>query len=66
MEALLRDIKGKFILSLNDRPEVREVFGKFQIHSVDLAYTAKRDATVRHSELLITNYEVNEKVSVKS
>jgi DNA adenine methylase len=66
MAERLGRIKGRFILSLNDRPEVREVFGRFRIQSVDLAYTAKRDATIRHRELLITNYDCNEKVSVKS
>jgi DNA adenine methylase len=55
----LGQIKGRFILSLNDRPEVREVFAQFRLESVDLAYTAKRDATVRHRELLITNFEPN-------
>ena len=31
MTELLRAIKGRFILNLNDRPEVRELFGEFQI-----------------------------------
>jgi DNA adenine methylase len=61
MAERLGRIKGRFILSLNDRPEVREVFGQFRIRSVELAYTAKRDATVRHPELLITNFAANEK-----
>jgi DNA adenine methylase len=51
----LRHLKGKFILSLNDRPEVRQLFAGFRIKSIDLAYTAKRDTTVRHRELLIMN-----------
>ena len=50
-------IKGKFILSLDDRPEVRELFKEFRIEAVDLAYTAKRDTKVRHAELLILNFE---------
>ncbi len=57
MEARLRRLEGKFILSLDDRSEVRELFAKFQMQTVDLAYTAKRDTRARHRELLITNFE---------
>src|SRR5580658_10379171 len=35
----LRRLTGKFILSLNDRPEVREVFREFEIESVQVTYT---------------------------
>lgn len=56
MEQRLRVLKGKFILSLDDRPEVRELFAHFQMESVDLAYTAKRDTRARHAEVLITNF----------
>lgn len=59
LENRLRALKGKFILSLDDRAEVRELFAKFQMQTVDLAYTAKRDVRVRHKELLITNFEPN-------
>jgi DNA adenine methylase len=52
----LEKVKGKFILSLNDRPEVREVFGKFRVEMVELAYTATSDPSERHRELLIMNY----------
>ncbi len=57
MAGRLKELKGKFILSLDDRAEVREVFREFRMQAVDLAYTAKRDATVRHKELLITNFD---------
>lgn len=57
LERRLRALKGKFILSLDERSEVRTLFAKFKMQTVDLAYTAKRDARVRHKELLITNFE---------
>ena len=57
MEQRLCGLQGKFILSLDDRAEVRELFAKFQMQTVDLAYTAKRDTRVRHRELLITNFD---------
>lgn len=35
---LLAGLKGRFILSLNDRPEVRELFAQFAIEEVTLNY----------------------------
>jgi DNA adenine methylase len=35
----LATIKGRFMISLNDRPEVREIFSGFPIARVDLTYT---------------------------
>src|SRR5882724_571066 len=40
LTARLGALRGKFILSLDDRPEVRELFGRFEFERVDLAYTA--------------------------
>jgi DNA adenine methylase len=60
----LRNLKGKFILSLNDRPEVREVFGQFRMQTVELAYTAKRDTRARHKELLMMNFGPNDSPTV--
>ena len=57
MEKLLTGLKGKFILSLDDRPEVRAVFARFRMQAVELAYTAKRDTSARHKELFITNFD---------
>ena len=56
MERRLGALQGKFVLSLDDRAEVRDLFARFQMRKVDLAYTAKRDTRGRHSELLITNF----------
>jgi DNA adenine methylase len=49
-------LKGKFVLSLDDHPEVRKLFGHWNLVPVDIAYTAKRDARKRFGELLITNF----------
>ena len=56
MEEHLRNIQGKFILSLDDRPEVRTLFARFHMQAVELAYTAKRETGVRHKELFISNF----------
>lgn len=39
MAERLGSIKGRFMISLNDRPEVREIFSAFPISRVDLTYT---------------------------
>lgn len=57
LEERLRRLQGKFILSLDDRPEVRQLFAHFHIERVEMAYTAKKNATIRHNEVLITNFE---------
>lgn len=49
----LTDLKGRFLLSLNDTPEVREIFRGFQLSGVDLAYTAQARPGRRYRELLI-------------
>jgi DNA adenine methylase len=53
----LRKLKGRFILSLNDRPEVRETFADFRIAECTIAYTAKKNASKRYGEVLITNFK---------
>lgn len=55
MAERLRKLKGMFVLSLNDLPEVRKIFADFAISEIDLVYTAQRTAGKRFQELLITN-----------
>ncbi len=56
MAEILHGIKGKFVLSLNDVPEVRAIFKGFKIRGIDLHYTAQKIAGRRFKEVLITNY----------
>jgi DNA adenine methylase len=53
----LKEIRGKFILSLNDVPEVRRLFRAFYIQGVELHYTSQKAAGKRYKEVLITNFE---------
>jgi DNA adenine methylase len=51
----LAGIKGKFILSLNDTPGVREVFKAFDIEAVQTKYTCSNGKNMPAGEVLITN-----------
>ncbi|WP_287601175.1 DNA adenine methylase [Thiothrix sp.] len=52
----LSRIKGKFLLSLNDTPEVREIFGGFTLETVDTSYSTGSSGPKKVTELLIRNY----------
>jgi len=57
LNSLLKGIKGKFIMSINDTKEIRQTFREFQIEQVKTTYTAggaHRKKPVK--ELLITNF----------
>lgn len=52
---LLKAIKGRFILSLNDRPEVRDIFSAFEIEAVETTYTIAKANSKKVGELIISN-----------
>ena len=54
----LTKVRGKFVLSLNDVPQVRALFGPFHIQSVELHYTSQSSAGRRYREVLITNFRM--------
>jgi DNA adenine methylase len=56
LEHRLRSLRGRFVLSLNDVPEVRKLFSKFRFQEITLHYTSQRKAGKRYPELLITNF----------
>jgi DNA adenine methylase len=53
---VLRTVKGKFLLTLNDVPEVRKIFRHFRMQSVELAYTTQKHAGRRYREVFIMNF----------
>jgi len=57
LAGLLQSIKGKFILTVDDVPELRELFSRSKITEVEIPYTAQREAGKRYRELIITNFE---------
>ena len=50
---VLRDIKGKFILSLNDHPEIRKVFKDFDLKPVKIRYSVSAKQSTEGAELII-------------
>ena len=58
MAARLRTIRGKAIVSLNDHPDIREVFAGFHIETTDIYYTVGGGSGVRRNELLIFSWDV--------
>ena len=58
MARLLRTIKGKAIISLNDHPDIREVFAGFHMEATDIKYTVGGGAGVQAGELLIFSWDV--------
>lgn len=56
MARALAGLKGRFILSLNDRPEVREIFAGFQIASVATAYGLTGKGATAASEVIIQGH----------
>jgi DNA adenine methylase len=56
MAAALEGLKGKSILSINDTPETRKLFGAFTVEPVNLNYTAAREGSTPAAELLVRNF----------
>ena len=56
LEERLHPLQGKFVLSLNDLPDVRKLFHRFKFSEIELAYTAQMTAGKRYREVLITNF----------
>jgi DNA adenine methylase len=54
--SLLKNLKGRFLLSLNDMPEVRRIFNDFKIQGLTLSYSSQRKAGKVFKEVLISNY----------
>ncbi|MBY0754523.1 DNA adenine methylase [Clostridium sardiniense] len=54
----LKNLKGKFLLTINDNPKVREWYKDFNIEEVEVNYSVSREAKARknYKELIITNY----------
>ena len=59
MAERLATIQGKFLLSLNDTQEIRNVFAAYRIKGVETTYTVIKGGTSQASEVLIANYDLD-------
>ena len=55
---MLGRLKGKFLLTLNDLPPVRDLFSGFHQKPISLSYSAANLPGRRYAELLISNYKI--------
>ena len=61
MADVLGSIKGRFIMSINDVPEIRDLFARFHLTEVRTSYTISRtanDGAKTRAELLISNFVI--------
>lgn len=62
---LSNKFEGKFILSYNDTPEIRNLYSQFKIRNLDIIYQAanrpqvNKDLSGKKSELIIANFNAN-------
>jgi DNA adenine methylase len=61
LAATLRNIKGKFLLSINDHKTIRELYKGMAVRTITTKYTISRDVAAKlrdRAELLISNYRL--------
>jgi len=63
---VLAQIQGRYLLSINDHPDIRELYKGFNIEEVSVRYSVSRkDKSTLKKELLISNYCNNEMVNIQ-
>lgn len=60
---ILKSLRGRFLLSLNDAPEIRQIFASFEIRGLALAYSSQQKAGRVYQEVLISNYALRNVIS---
>lgn len=58
LSKILKNINGKFLLTINDHEKIRELYSGFNIEETKVLYSVSKEAAGRRSfkELIITNY----------
>ena len=54
MAGVLSNLKGSFVLSINDVPEIRDIFKGFLMTEQRLKYTVAKDGAADAAELLVS------------
>ncbi|TQS72766.1 DNA adenine methylase [Rhodobacteraceae bacterium] len=57
MADILAQIKGAFVLSINDTPEIREIFSAFAFDEASIKYSVASSGSTDARELIISNRE---------
>ena len=57
MAELMATMKGKAILSINDHPDIRRVFSRFETDRTEINYTVGGGAGVARNELIIYSWD---------
>ncbi|TXH12908.1 MAG: DNA adenine methylase [Hyphomicrobiaceae bacterium] len=61
MAEILKNIQGRFILSINDHPDIRGIFSGFLFKEVEVQYSVGGGEKVgRFGELIISNFDLTE------
>jgi DNA adenine methylase len=57
LAGVLAGVKGRFVMSINDVPEIREIFGRFELVEVETSYSVGKQAGSRgkRGELVVMN-----------
>jgi DNA adenine methylase len=56
LASCLGTLKGKFLLSINDTPFIRNLFANYTTQEIELYYSLQKHSGRRYTELLIRNY----------
>ncbi len=56
LAVLLKGIKGRFIMSINDTKEIRECFKDFRVEKIKTTYSCTVKGNKKGQELLVMNY----------
>ena len=63
---VLARIQGRYLLSINDHPDIRELYHGFNIEEVSIRYSVSRkDKSTLKKELLISNYQTYDLTNVQ-
>lgn len=56
LKNILSKTKGKWLLTINDHPFIRELYSKYKIEEIEVLYTVSKSKNKKFGELIITNY----------
>nr|WP_181183817.1 hypothetical protein [Prosthecomicrobium hirschii] len=54
LAAALKGLRGRFLMTLNDHPEVRRIFSGFRMEAAEVTYTVGSGNITRAGELIIS------------